>query len=154
MAGGKLRTMQTVDWQELATTSPYHAAIAVRDVLREGNMENAMIGLEELIDALSRSDRRALESHLTRLMTHVIKWKVQPERRSRSWRNTILNARTAIMRLQRHVPSLNRSVIEEDWNELTEVARREAEGEMNLDILPLSLTWKEVFEDNYTLENS
>jgi hypothetical protein len=154
MAGGKLRTMQTVDWQELATTSPYHVAIAVRDVLREGNMENAMIGLEELIDALSRSDRRALESHLTRLMTHVIKWKVQPERRSRSWRNTILNARTAIMRLQRHVPSLNRSVIEEDWDELTEVARREAEGEMNLDILPLSLTWKEVFEDNYTLENS
>jgi hypothetical protein len=154
MAGGKLRTMQTVDWQELVTTSPYHVAIAVRDVLREGNMENAMIGLEELIDALSRSDRRALESHLTRLMTHVIKWKVQPERRSRSWRNTILNARTAIMRLQRHVPSLNRSVIEEDWDELTEVARREAEGEMNLDILPLSLTWKEVFEDNYTLENS
>lgn len=146
--------MQTVDWQELATTSPYHVAIAVRDVLREGNMENAMIGLEELIDALSRSDRRALESHLTRLMTHVIKWKVQPERRSRSWRNTILNARTAIMRLQRHVPSLNRSVIEEDWDEITEVARREAEGEMNLDIPPLSLTWKEVFEDNYTLENS
>ena len=116
-------------------------------------MENAMIGLEELIDALSRSDRRALESQLTRLMTHVIKWKVQPERRSRSWRNTILNARTAIARLQRHVPSLNRSVIEEDWDELIEVARREAEGETNLDILPLSLTWKEVFEDHYTLEN-
>ena len=146
--------MQTVDWQELATTSPYHVAIAVREVLREGNMENAMIGLEELIDALSRSDRRALESHLTRLMTHVIKWKVQPERRSRSWRNTILNVRTAIIRLQRHVSSLNRSVIEEDWDELTEVARREAEGETNLDIPPLFLTWKEVFEDNYTLENS
>jgi hypothetical protein len=146
--------MKTVDWQELATTSHYQTAIAIRDVLREGNVENAIIGLEELIDALSRSDRRALESHLTRLMTHVIKWKVQPERRSRSWRNTILNARTAIGRLQRHEPSLKRSVIEEDWDEFTEVARREAEGETNLDILPLSLTWKEVFEDDYTLESS
>jgi Domain of unknown function DUF29 len=145
--------MKTVDWQELATTSHYQMAIAIRNILREGNVENATIGLEELIDALSRSDRRALESHLTRLLTHVIKWKVQPERRSRSWRNTILNARTAIMRLQRHTPSLNRSVIEEDWDELTEIARREAEGETNRDIPPLSLTWKEVFEDDYTLEN-
>jgi hypothetical protein len=57
------------------------------------------------------------------------------------------------MRLQRHTPSLNRSVIEEDWDELTEIARREAEGETNRDIPPLSLTWKEVFEDDYTLEN-
>jgi hypothetical protein len=32
--------------------------------------------------------------------------------------------------------------------------RREAEGETDLDIPPLSLMWKEVFEDNYTLENS
>jgi hypothetical protein len=143
-----------MDWQELATTSHYQMAIAIRNVLREGNVENATIGLEELINALSRSDRRALESHLTRLMTHVIKWKIQPERRSRSWRNTILNARTAIVRLQRHTPSLNRSIIAEDWDELTEVARREAEGETNLDIPPLSLTWKEVFEDDYTLENS
>jgi hypothetical protein len=146
--------MKTVDWQELATHSHYQMAIAIRDVLREGSVENAMIGLEELIDALSRSDRRALESHLTRLMTHVIKWKVQPDRRSRSWRNTILNARTAIVRLQRHMPILNRSVIEEDWSELVEVARREAEGETDLDIPPLFLTWQEVFEDDYTLENA
>ena len=150
--GGKLRTMQTADWQELATTSPYHVALAVRDVLQEGNVENAMLGLEELIDALSRSDRRALESHLTRLMTHVIKWKIQPERRSRSWRNTIVNARTAITRLQRQVPSLTRSVMEEEWDELIEIARRDAEGETNRDIPSLSLTWQEVFEDEYRLE--
>jgi hypothetical protein len=43
----------------------------------------ATTGLEELIAALSHSDDRAMKSHLIRLMQHIIKWKVQPERRSR-----------------------------------------------------------------------
>lgn len=95
-----------------------------------------------------------LENHLTRLMTHVITWQVQLERRSRSRRSTILNARTAIACLQRRMLRLNRRVIEEDWDELTEVARREAEGETNLDIPPVALTWVEVFEADYELDNS
>ena len=138
-------------WQALAQESHYHTAVAIREVLQEGNMDDATAGLEELIDALSRSERRALESHLKRLMLHVMKWKVQPERRSRSWRNTILGARQEIARLQRRMPSLNRRVIEEDWDEFVELARLEAEGEMNLDIPPLTLTWQEVFEDEYAL---
>jgi hypothetical protein len=47
--------------------------------------------------------------------------------------------------------SLNRHVIEADWDELVELARLEAEGETNLDISPLTLTWQEVFEDEYAL---
>ena len=78
-------------------------------------------------------------------------WKVQPEYRARSWRSTILSARKEIARLQRRMPSLNRRVIEEDWDELVELARLEAEGETNLDIPPLTLTWQEVFEDEYAL---
>ena len=95
-------------WQELAQESHYHTAVAIRDVLQEGKVDDATAGLEELIDALSRSDRRALESHVKRLMMHVIKWKVQSEYRSRSWRNTILSARQEIARLQRRMPSLNK----------------------------------------------
>jgi len=145
---------RAVHWQELAQESHYHTAVAIRDVLQEGNVDDAATGLEELIDALSRSERRALESHLKRLMTHVIKWKVQPERRSRSWRSTILSTRQEIARLQRRTPSLNRRAIEEDWDELMELARLEAEGETNLDIPPLTLTWQEVFEDEYVLQSS
>jgi hypothetical protein len=89
---------------------------------------------------------------LVRLMMHIIKWQVQPERRSRRWRNSIVNARTEIARIQRRVMSLNRAVILSDWDELTEVARREAEGETNLDIAPRALTWHEVFEAEYRLE--
>jgi len=145
---------RAVHWQELAQESHYHTAVAIRDVLQEGNVDDATTGLEELIDALSRSERRALESHLKRLMMHVIKWKIQPGYRSRSWRSTILSARQEIARLQRRMPSLNRRVIEEDWDELVELARLAAEGETNLDIPLLTLTWQEVFEDEYTLEHA
>jgi len=34
-------------------------------------------GLESLIEAMGRNDRRALKSQLIRLMVHIIKWKCQ-----------------------------------------------------------------------------
>ena len=66
----------------------------------------------------------------------------------------ILSARQEIARLQRRMPSLNRRAIEEDWDELMKLARLEAEGATNLDISPLTLTWQEVFEDEYVLQSS
>jgi hypothetical protein len=72
-----VRTMER-DWNLLATSSHYNTAVAVHEELRAGDIKNAISGLEELIEALSRSDERALESYLTRLMQHIIKWKLQP----------------------------------------------------------------------------
>lgn len=66
-----------------------------------------MHGLEELIEALARSERRALRSHLIRLMQHIVKWRVQPERRLWSWVATIRNARRDMIDIQRETPSLN-----------------------------------------------
>lgn len=143
-----------LNWQDLATTSHYQTAVAVKHALRAGDTDNAMQGLEELIDALARSDRRVLESYLTRLMQHIIKWRVQPERRSPSWAATIRTARRQIARLQRETPSLNRRVIEALWHDVLLDAIDEAEGEMNRRVPPLTLTWEEVFETAYTLEEA
>jgi hypothetical protein len=60
-------TKPKVDWDLLALTDQYSTAVAIREALREGDVDGATEGLEELIDALSRSDERALESHLIRL---------------------------------------------------------------------------------------
>ena len=68
------------------------ASLAVRGVL------------SRIIDALSRSEERILESHLTRLMQYIIKWHVQPERRSESWVATINEPRRQIRRLQQRHP--------------------------------------------------
>lgn len=110
--------------------------------------------LEEWLDTVSRSDRSALESYLMRLMQHIIKWKVQPERRSRSWRSTIYNCRNQIGRLQQRHPSLNRQAIERMWDPVLHKAQQAAETDIQRPVAPLTLTWQEVFEDVYPFEGS
>ncbi|MGH8578817.1 MAG: hypothetical protein ACREVK_01390 [Gammaproteobacteria bacterium] len=56
------------NWQELSSTSHYQTAMAIRQAFQEGDIGDATIGIEELIEALSRSDKRALRSHLICLM--------------------------------------------------------------------------------------
>lgn len=141
----------TIDWRDLSTGSHYLIAVAVRDEFDAGRVEEARRGLEELIDALSRADRRALTSYLTNVMAHIIKWKTQPERRSRSWIATIDNGRDEIEGLREDTPSITRDAIEALWNKCFKRAIRLAEGEMDRDAAVDTLTWAEVFEDDYEL---
>lgn len=145
-----------MNWEELAITSHYNTAVAIRDALRKGHVDDASVGLEELIDALSRSEKRALKSHLVRLMQHVIKWQVQPERRSPSWMWTIRNARIEIADVQEETPSLTDEVIAAElWERCLRLAHNEAAKDMNLtDLQPQSLTWQDVFTREYTLDPS
>ena len=142
-----------MDWELLAATSHSQTAIAIREKLQQQDYGEAMHGLEELIDALARADKRALESHLIRVMQHVIKWKMQPERRSRSGIRTIRNGRKEIRKLQQDTPNLTDQFIREQlWDDCFDSAMGEAEGDMDCDLLPLALTWQEVFEDEYRLD--
>jgi hypothetical protein len=76
-------------------------------LLRSGCLEQADIDhIAEEIEDLGKSQHRALESRLEALIEHLLKWKFQPERRSRSWRNTIREQRDQIARLLGKMPSL------------------------------------------------
>lgn len=140
-----------MNWQELAATSPYRTAVAVGRALRAGDVAGASAGLQELIDALSRSDTRALRSHLVRLMAHVLKWHTRADQRSRSWRATIRNARREIASPQEDTPSLNRAVIETMWDACLEQARDDAAAETDRDPSLAALSWHDVFEAPYEL---
>jgi hypothetical protein len=142
------------NWQDLATTSQYQTAVAVKEALDAGDTTQALEGLEELIDALARSDRRALRSQLIRLMQHILKWQLQPDRHSWSWVATIRNARREIADLQQETPSLTRRVLEAMWDDCLAAARDAAAGEMNRPVPPLPLTWDEVFVTEYTREDA
>ncbi len=139
------------NWEELSTDSHLLLAQAVMDELTSGQIEQAQLGLQTLIDAMSRSDRRAMESFLTLLMAHIIKWKSQPEQRSVSWAKTILNARREIKRIQRDSPSLNRTYLESIWNECFNDALQDAELDMQKKSTIETLSWDEVFNDDYSL---
>jgi Domain of unknown function DUF29 len=120
------------DWEALALTSHYATAVAIKAAIQAREIHEAMTGLEVLIDALSRSDERALESHLIWLMQHIIKWHVQPERRGASWAATIREQRRQIRRLQRREPRLTDQRIRGNWwDDCYAGAVNEAEAELN-----------------------
>ncbi|MDM8523228.1 DUF29 domain-containing protein [Desulfococcaceae bacterium HSG8] len=139
-----------MNWKELAITSHYQTAVAVKQMLWEGNIKEAQTGIEELTEALGRSEKRALRSQMTRLMMHIIKWRIQPERCSRSWLATIENARVEIDAILEDEPSLRRC-IPELWEKCFESALRLAEKETGIKPRIDKLTWEEIFEEEYSL---
>lgn len=45
--------------------------------------------LQEYLSDMAKRERREVESRLTLLIQHILKWRFQPEQRSRSWHLTI-----------------------------------------------------------------
>lgn len=143
-----------VNWARLSAESHYQVAVEIERALLQGDFEEAEAGIKELINALGRSEKRALKSQLVRLMAHIIKWKTQPERRSYGWVATICNAREEIADIQSETPSLTRDAIRDLWEASFRVATREAEGEMNHRSSVSSLSWQEVFEVEYEMDGA
>ncbi len=140
-----------MNWPELSATSHTQTALAIRQELDAGRYAEAAAGIQELIDALTRSERRALKSQLVRLMTHVVKWRSQPERRSRSWIASIRSARSEIREIQDEAPSLTDDVVREMWDGCFALARDQAEAEMEAGSAVESLSWEECFDLAYRL---
>jgi hypothetical protein len=140
-----------MNWQELSASSHYKTAIAIAHELELGHSSEADKGINELINALSRSEKRALKSQLIRLMLHIIKWHSQPERRSLSWVASIQDARDEIIDIQEETPSLNENAIKELWDKVFVIANRDAAAEMHKKSTVTSLSWQEVFEEDYDL---
>lgn len=142
-----------MNWQRLSAVSPYQTALAIHEELSRGNLTEADHGIMELIDALSRSEKRALKSQLIRLMKHIMKWETQPEQRSRSWVATIHNARGEIRDIQEETPSLSDAVLREMWDACLASALVEAEAEMNRDSAVTRLSWEQAFQREYSLKS-
>lgn len=76
-------------------------------LLRAGRLDQIdRDNLAEEIESLGRSDKREIRSRLLVLIHHLLKWQVQPEHRSGSWRATIRTQRDAILDLLTESPSL------------------------------------------------
>ena len=140
-----------MDWKDLVYASHYQTAVAIKEELDKGHLEESEEGLEELIEALGRSEERALRSQLTRLMIHIIKWAIQPQHRSRSWLATIVNARIEIMALLEDEPGLQPK-IQKLWQKCFQAALQLAQTETGIKPTISELSWEEVFEEEFPLE--
>ena len=87
--------------------------------------------IAEEIESMGRSDRRELKSRLIVLLTHLLKWRYQPEARSRSWSDTIREQRQQIELVLEDSPSL-RSAAEQMLNQVYWIARENAGEETGI----------------------
>ena len=113
--------------QDLAAWATHNA-----ELLRARQFD--VIDIEHLIEELedmSKSDQRAIYSHLRNLLMHLLKWQFQPEVRSTSWAVTIINARQDIARIVQDSPSL-RDFAGRELNNAYAQARRLASVETGL----------------------
>lgn len=98
--------------------------------------------LAEEIEDVGKSEQRELISRLAILITHLLKWGYQPERRGASWESTIRTQRDAIARRVKRTPSLKRTLADPDWfadawNDGRDLALREP----GLSELPQACPW-------------
>jgi hypothetical protein len=92
-----------IDYQ----TDYYGWTVEQAKLLKAGDWQDLDIeNLIEEVEAMGRSEKRALESRLAVLITHLLKWKYQPVRRGKSWELTIKEQRLRIIKILRDNPSL------------------------------------------------
>lgn len=101
-------------------------------LLRQKKFEQLDLdNLIEEIESMARSEKRELYNRLTLLLTHLLKWKYQPDKRSNSWISTIREQRRQIGLLLADSPSL-RNRIEEIFNTCYQDAVEDASFETRL----------------------
>ncbi|MGK7932209.1 MAG: DUF29 domain-containing protein [Microcystaceae cyanobacterium] len=75
--------------------------------LRYGNLASLDIeNLLEEIEAMGRSERRAIRRNLEQLLMHLLKWHYQPEKLTNSWKYSIREHRKRVIEDLEESPSL------------------------------------------------
>jgi hypothetical protein len=119
----------TVNLHELYETDVYTWAMRNAALIRQGRFaEVDLENVAEEIESVGRSEYRELESRLAVLLTHLLKWQYQPERRSRSWGYTIEEQRDQVRRVLGQNPSLMPK-LDEIFGHAYRSARRQAAKE-------------------------
>jgi len=122
-------------------------------LIREGRFsEIDSENIAEELEAMGRSEKNQIISRLSVLLMHFLKWKFQPDRRSKSWKNTIREQRRMLIKLLKDNPSLKYE-IEEKISRAYEDARICASNETQLliyDLPPICpFTFSECLDEEF-----
>lgn len=113
------------------------------EYLKAGRFD--LLDLEHLADEVAdvgKSEQRELASRMAVLLSHLLKWAYQPERRGASWEITIRNQRHAIQRRLIKTPSLKPDLAQADWwQDVWEDAMVQAIQETGLTTFPATCPW-------------
>jgi hypothetical protein len=82
-------------------------------LLRDGELSDIDVeNLAEEIESVGKSDRREIRNRLVVLLTHLLKWHLQPRRRGASWSDSIAEQRLQIDSVLADSPSLRAFFVE------------------------------------------
>lgn len=111
----------------------YTWAVEQAALLRAGKITEAdALNIAEELDDVGNEQYDKLESALRVILTHLLKWDHQPEKRSRSWRTSIEVQRKHFAKVLRKNPGL-KPLVGEAVAEAYGDARLEAAGEIDRD---------------------
>ncbi len=111
----------------------YGWALEQAALLRAGKVAEAdALNIAEELDDVGNEQYEKLESALRVILMHLLKWDHQPERRTRSWRQSIEVQRRHFEKVLKKNPGL-RPLVNEAVAEAYEDARLEAAGEIDRD---------------------
>jgi hypothetical protein len=80
----------------------------VARLIREGRFAEIDVEhLAEEIEDVGKRDQRGVWGHLRIVIHHLLKWQLQPERRSRSWRTCIWTHRDQLRDISLNLPAWN-----------------------------------------------
>lgn len=124
-------------------------------LLRAGRFDALDIEhIADEIEDVGKSEQRELESRMAVLLSHLLKWQQQPERRGSSWQRTIKEQRKAIARRIAKTPSLKADLQDSDWWEGVwgdALIKAADETGIEFDRLPSACPWpkEKVLSDEY-----
>lgn len=142
--------------QSLYETDYYRWIQTTIEKLRHQDYSNIdWENLIEEIEDIERSERRSIESNLTVILTHLLKWQYQPEFRSGSWKGSIVEHRRRIREALKESPSLKRyfeEVFAESYADAIDLAS--AETGLSVETFPQSCpyTLTEVLDSSFLPE--
>jgi hypothetical protein len=114
-------------------------------LLREGKLWAIDIEhIAEEIEDVGKSEQRELASRMAALLSHLLKWQYQPDRRGSSWRRTIEVQRERIELRLKKTQSLAPMLVDSDWiMDMWADARQTAsqETEIGFAIFPDACPW-------------
>ena len=126
---------------DIAAWSNQQAALLRR--MASGEQVNDQVdwgNVAEEIEDVAKRDRDRMYGALVTALTHLLKWRFQPEMQSGAWRSAVVKARDRIAKLVKDSPSL-RSYPVAVLADAYPAARRVAEAETELVGLPETCPW-------------
>ena len=112
--------------------------------------------LIEEIESMGKRDKKALESNLEQILMHLLKWKYQKDKRSNSWRYSIIEHRNRLKKDFRDSPSL-KPYFDDVLEDCYQTAREFASEQTGLGIktfpIDIPFTKEQILSSNYLPED-